>query len=120
MGEGTCGMRMRTPEQGDVWLIADIFNPENKHRPALVISTAEYFRCRGDVVVLPISTKIERAKCKTDCVLHDWREAGLRKTSYVKCNPVTLKQNELVEYVGRVTDADLAEVLECLRQAFRF
>jgi hypothetical protein len=61
--------------------------------------------------VLPISTKIERAKCKTDCVLHDWREAGLRKASYVKCNPITLKQNELVEYVGRITDADLADVL---------
>ena len=85
-----------------------------------IISTTEYFRCRGDVIVLPISTKIERAKCKTDCVLHDWREAGLRKASYVKYNPITLKQNELVEYVGRITDADLAEVLECLRQAFRF
>jgi|GEM_PF-4580943 len=100
---------MRTPNQGDVWLIADIFNPENKHRPAVVISTAEYSRCR-----------IERAKCKTDCVLHDWREAGLRKASYVKCNPITLKQNELVEYVGRITDADLADVLERFRQAFSF
>jgi len=111
---------MRTPEQEDVWLIADIFNPENKHRPALVISAAEYFRCCGDVIVLPISTKIERTKCKTDCVLHDWRDAGLRKASYVKYNPLTLKQNELVEYVGRITDADLADVLECFRQALSF
>jgi len=52
--------------------------------------------------------------------LHDWREAGLRKASYVKCNPITLKQNELVEYVGRITDADLADVLERFRQAFSF
>jgi len=25
-----------------------------------------------------------------------------------------------VEYVGRITDADLADVLECLRQALSF
>jgi mRNA-degrading endonuclease toxin of MazEF toxin-antitoxin module len=111
---------MRTPNQGDIWLIPDIFNPENKLRPVVVVSTPEYFRCRGDVVVLPISTKIERAKCETDCVLHDWREAGLRKPSYVKCNPVTLKQNELSEYVGQLTNADLTEVLNRLRQVFGF
>lgn len=111
---------MRTPNQGDVWLIPDIFSPENKLRPAVVASTPEYFHCRGDVVMLPISTKIERAKCKTDCLLHDWREAGLSKPSYVKCNPAIFKQNELAEYVGQLTDADLTEVLNCLRRVFGF
>ncbi|MEJ5385441.1 MAG: type II toxin-antitoxin system PemK/MazF family toxin [Fimbriimonadales bacterium] len=111
---------MKTPELGEVWLIPDTSSGEQKNRPAVVVNTTDYFRCRGDVVVLPISSKVDRARCQTDCVLHDWREAGLRKPSYVKCNPATFKQIELIEYIGRLSEADLAAVQAHLRRVFGF
>lgn len=111
---------MKTPELGEVWLIPDTSSGELKIRPAVVVNITDYYRCRGDVVVLPISTKIERAKCLTDCVLHDWREAGLRKPSYVKCNPATFKQVELIECIGRLSEADLAAVQSHLSKVFGF
>lgn len=111
---------MKTPELGEIWLPPDSFSNENPARPAVVMSTVDYFRCRGDMVVLPISSKVDRARCQTDCILHDWREAGLRKPSYVKCNPATFKQIELVEYVGRLSEADLAAVQAHLRRVFGF
>lgn len=111
---------MRIPEVGEVWLTEDFFNPENAARPAVVVSVTKYSKCRQDVVVLPISSKIERAKCATDCLLHDWREAGLNKPSYVKCNPITLKIQMLQNYVGVLSDADFQDVLSKLRIVFGF
>lgn len=113
-------MRTRIPEVGEVWLTEDFFNPENAVRPAVVVSSAEYSRCRLDVVILPISSKVERAKCATDCILHDWREAGLNKPSYVKCNPITVKLPMLQSFVGTLSEADLSEVLSKLRRVFGF
>ncbi|OYT70419.1 MAG: hypothetical protein CFK48_06245 [Armatimonadetes bacterium CP1_7O] len=113
-------MKMRTPQVGEVWLTQDFFNPENEFRPGVVVSVEAYFQCRKDVVLLPISSKVERARCETDCVLHDWREAGLAKPSYVKCNPVTVKDAMLEQRVGRLTQADLEHVLNCLKKVFGF
>ncbi len=110
---------MRTPKRGEIWWTKDFFNPENPTRPAVVVSSSEYSECRGDFIILPISTKIERAKCETDCILQDWRCAGLAKPSYVKCNPLTVKSDMLREFIGTLSDEDFSEVLEKLRQALR-
>ena len=51
----------------------------------------------------------------TDCVLFDWREAGLRTASYFRLFPVTLLRRE-VRPIGRLSDADWAMVRACLRE----
>jgi len=72
------------------------------------------------VIVLEISSFVEKAKCETDYILHDWREAGLDKPSFVKCNPLTVFHGELETRIGKLTPDDLKEVFCRLRKAFGF
>ena len=50
-----------------------------KRRPALVLSSAEYHASRPDVVVGLVTSQTSAALGATDCVLHDWKQAGLHK-----------------------------------------
>jgi len=92
----------------------------SKKRPVVVVSIPDYFRCRKDVIVLEISSAVEKANCDTDYILHDWRDAGLEKPSFVKCNPITVFYGELQTYIGRLSDDDLNEVRNRLRKALGF
>jgi mRNA interferase MazF len=53
-----------------------------KTRPAVVLSTAEYHRQRPDVIVGLITTQAPNPLTPTDCVLGDWKQAGLHAASF--------------------------------------
>lgn len=53
----------------------------------------------------------------TDCALQDWKQAGLRTSSYFRLYPVTLPQRE-VRLIGKLSDADWASVRVCFKAGF--
>jgi hypothetical protein len=53
----------------------------------------------------------------TDCVLRDWKGAGLRVPSYFRLFPVTLHQRE-VRSIGRLSDSDWESVRVCFKAGF--
>jgi len=85
-----------------------------KTRPAVVLSTETYHRHRPDVVVGLVTTQAPKTLAPTDCVLRDWKQAGLHGASYFRLFPVTLPQRE-VRLIGRLSDADWESVLACFR-----
>lgn len=80
----------------------------------VVLSTEEYQRHRPDVVLGLITTQLPTPVASTDCELRDWGEAGLHAVSYFRLYLVTLAQGE-VRVIGRLSEADWREVLQCLR-----
>jgi mRNA interferase MazF len=88
-----------------------------KTRPAVVLSTEDYHRHRPDVVVGLITAQVLRPLAPTDCVLADWRQAGLHAASYFRLFPVTLPQRE-VRLIGRLSDSDWELVRACFRAGF--
>jgi mRNA interferase MazF len=88
-----------------------------KTRPAVVLSTDEYHRHRPDVIVGLITTQTPNPLAPTDCVLRDWKQAGLHAASYFRLFPVTLPQRE-VRLIGRLSNSDWASVRECFRSGF--
>ena len=88
-----------------------------KTRPAVVLSTEDYHRHRPDVVVGLITTQAPKPLAPTDCVLRDWRHAGLHAASYFRLFPVTLPQRE-VRLIGRLSDLDWESVRACFRAGF--
>jgi mRNA interferase MazF len=88
-----------------------------KTRPAVVLSTDEYHRHRPDVIVGLITTQAPKPLAPTDCVLRDWKYAGLHAAPYFRLFPVTLPQRE-VRLIGRLSDSDWASVRVCFKAGF--
>jgi mRNA interferase MazF len=88
-----------------------------KTRPAVVLSTDDYHRHRPDVVVGLITTQAPKPLAPTDCVLRDWKQAGLHAASFFRPFPVTLPQRE-VRLIGRLSDSDWASVRVCFKAGF--
>ena len=88
-----------------------------KTRPAVVLSTEDYHRHRPDMVVGLITTQALKPLAPTDCVLRDWKQAGLHAESYFRLFPVTLPQRE-VRLTGRLSGSDWASVGVCFKACF--
>jgi hypothetical protein len=88
-----------------------------KTRPAVVLTTEDYQRHRPGVVVGLITTQSPGPLTAADCVLSDWRRAGLHAPSYFRLFPVTLSQCE-VRLIGRLSDSDWERVQACFKSGF--
>ena len=89
---------------------------EDKVRPAVIVSSQTYHENRPDVVLCFLTTQIAGLNSPTDFVLHDWREAGLKQPSALRCFFVTVRASE-VSKIGHLSGADWQEVQARLRLA---
>jgi mRNA interferase MazF len=76
-----------------------------KVRPSVVLSTEDYHRNRPDVIVGAITTQPPQIFAPTDCVLLDWKIAGLHTPSYFRLFLVTIPRHE-IRVIGRLSAAD--------------
>lgn len=89
---------------------------ETKRRPAIVVSMPDYHAARPDVLLAIITSRVEDADTAFDCVLFDWREAGLRASCAMRSYLFTVEQSE-VNRIGHLSDADWREVQARLKLA---
>jgi mRNA interferase MazF len=108
---------MSDPRRGDVWLVD--LNPTRGHeqagrRPALVASVDLFNRGpAGLVVVVPITSRERHIPFHVPILPP---EGGLKMPSWIKCEDVrSVSRERLVEYLGRVNVASLAEIEDRLR-----
>ncbi|MEQ7155526.1 type II toxin-antitoxin system PemK/MazF family toxin [Brevundimonas aurifodinae] len=95
-------------EFGDVVVVDFPFTDQSaaKRRPAVVISAANYNRQRPDVILLAITSKIDRALMEGDVLISDWRTAGLLKPSAFKLVIGTFSKASITGRLGHLGDAD--------------
>jgi mRNA interferase MazF len=105
------------PERGDVWLLD--FDPTRGHeqsgkRPALVLSANLLNKGpAGLVIVLPLTSQFKNIRSH---VRVDPPAAGLKVTSYVKCEDVrSVAKERLIRRWGRVPDATMRHVESVVR-----
>lgn len=91
----------------------------DKARPAVIVSSDVYHENRPDVVVCFLSTQIAGANAPTDCVLFDWRAAGLTHPCAFRAFFVTVRKTE-VSRIGRLSPNDWSEVQARLKLALAF
>lgn len=87
-----------------------------KLRPCVVISTELYHSTRPDVLLAVVTTNIEVATAPSDCILFDWRDAGLDLPCAVRIYINARLQNRVTK-IGRLSDADWNEVQARLKLA---
>ncbi|HEX8465387.1 MAG TPA: type II toxin-antitoxin system PemK/MazF family toxin [Abditibacterium sp.] len=66
---------------------------ETKRRPAIVVSTPDYHAARPDVLLAIVTSRVEDADTAFDCVLFDWRAAGLRTPCAMRSYLFTIEQS---------------------------
>jgi len=90
---------------------------ETKVRPAIVIASATYLVEHSDVLVGILTTKLPQALSSTDCILLDWRSAGLRAESCFRAYVLTAHRSELA-VIGHLSARDWESVKARVRAAF--
>lgn len=104
-------------EPGTVVIVDFPGAAQTKRRPALVVSTVAYHTATPDVVLAVLTSQTASATGPTDYVLTDWAAAGLTKPSAFRAFVNTLPRSAVIQIIGKVTDADWAEVQSRLRIA---
>jgi mRNA interferase MazF len=103
--------RMIGYRRGDIVLVGFIFTDEKgeKRRPALVISSDAYQLNRREVIIVAITSMVER-RLIGDILIADWQGAGLLFPSVVTGIIRTVKQNIIVKKLGNMPDLDMQAV----------
>lgn len=103
-------------ERGDVVLVRFVFTDESgaKRRPAVVVSTSEYHRGRQEVIVVAITSNVDRLLVG-DHLISGWREAGLLYPSVATGIVRTIKQGMIERRLGAMPQADMQAIQEQLR-----
>lgn len=90
-----------------------------KRRPAVVISSEKYQRERPDVILVVVTSQVDKSLASTDYILQDWAAANLNKPSAVRIFLFTLPQNKITK-IGELSERDWAKVKTRLQIAFDF
>lgn len=96
---------------GDVTVVNFLHTDESGYtrRPALVVSSNAYHRRRQEVIVMPITSNVDRVLLG-DHLVAMWREAGLLHPSAVTGVIRTVKQGMVFRRIGKLHQDDLQAV----------
>ena len=85
---------MTTYERGNVILVPFPFSNQTtaKKRPAVIISSNAYNSTSSDIVIMAITSQIEKTFAVGESLIWDWRDAGLLKPSAIKPAISTIEQ----------------------------
>ena len=99
---------MTVYSRGDVVLVGFVFSDESerKLRPAIVISSAAYNRARQEIIVAAVTSNVRR-RLFGDCLITNWREAGLLFPSVATAILRTIKRTMIERKLGSVPKTDL-------------
>ena len=105
-------------KRGDVVLVRFPFTDltTTKRRPALVISTDLYNQSQVNLIIAAITSQTHRLGIG-DCLIQNWRAAGLVKPSQVKAIIATIEQSLVLKKLGTLASNDMAIVEQALAKA---
>ncbi|MEX0719836.1 MAG: type II toxin-antitoxin system PemK/MazF family toxin [Balneolaceae bacterium] len=86
----------------------------NKKRPALIISPKDY-NSGPDVLVMFVTSKLNKNKRPGDYTIKSWKEAGLPKASMTRMKLATLDKTLILKKFAHLKPEDIYGVKECLK-----
>ena len=86
----------------------------NKRRPALVLSSSEYQKKTGNLILCMITTATH-SNWFNDVPLKEWERAGLPHASLVRAKLFTLDERLILRSLGKLTKIDKQAVVRSLQ-----
>ncbi|MEK6693670.1 MAG: type II toxin-antitoxin system PemK/MazF family toxin [Nitrospirota bacterium] len=105
-------------DRGDIVLVPFPFSNQTttKKRPAAVISSNSYNNVSPDIVIMAVTSKTEKTFGIGECLIKNWKEAGLLKPSSVKPALSTVEQTLVLKKLGRPSSEDLILMDKALKE----
>ena len=109
---------MTAYKRGDVVLVPFPFSNQTdaKKRPAVIISSDAYNNISSDIVIMAITSQTEKTTGIGECLIHDWRDAGLLKPSAIKPAISTIEQTLVLKKLGKISLQDLTSMDTALKE----
>lgn len=109
---------MTAYKRGDVVLIPFPFSNQTdaKKRPAVIISSDAYNNISSDIVIMAITSQTEKTIGIGECLIQEWRDAGLLKPSAVKPAISTIEQTLVLKKLGKISLQDLISMDAALKE----
>ena len=85
-----------------------------KKRPAIVISSLQYNTLYSDIVIIAITSQLQKTLGIGECLITDWQTAGLLKQSIIKPAIATIEQNLVLRVLGKLSGNDLLSLKAAL------
>lgn len=111
-------MTEESAQRGDV-VVVD-FGETAKVRPAVVIQCDRDNSRLSNTIVAQITSNVSRSHEPTQLLISpnhaDWQASGLRRPSVINCsNLATIRQEDVVRKIGRLSSSTLQQVDGCLK-----
>jgi mRNA interferase MazF len=88
---------------GDILLVPFPFTNQQsgKKRPAVVISNATYNQVKSDVIIMAVTSQLQRQSLG-EVEVDDWQAAGLLKPSVIKPVITTIEKRLIIRMLGKL------------------
>ena len=109
-------------EKGAVILVPFPFSDQTtiKKRPAVIISSNAYNNISSDIVIMAITSQTGKTYSAGECLIENWKEAGLLKPSAIKPAISTIEQALVLKRLCRLTSKDLLSMEKALKELLDF
>ncbi len=109
---------MTTYKFGDVMLVPFPFTDQStsKKRPAIVISSENYNRCKPDLILIAVTSNVRQDLQFGEIFIDEWSAAGLIKPSIVKPIITTTENSLIIRKLGTLQPLDLQSLENVLHQ----
>ena len=109
---------MTAYERGDIVLVPFPFSDQTitKKRPAVVISSNSYNNFSPDIVIMAITSQTEKTSGLGECIIKDWKGAGLLKPSAIKPAISTIEQALVLKKLGKLFPEDQNSMDKALKE----
>ncbi|HHT9112599.1 MAG: type II toxin-antitoxin system PemK/MazF family toxin [Planctomycetes bacterium] len=104
--------------RGDVVLVPFPFSNQTimKKRPVVIISSDVYNNTSSDIVIMAITGKTGKTFTIGECLIEDWKIAGLLKPSSIKPAISTIEQSLVLKKLGKLSHKDLILMENALKE----
>lgn len=109
---------MTSCKRGDIVLVPFPFSDQStsKKRPAVIISSDTYNELSADCVIMAITSQTRKTIGMGECLLNDWRDAGLLKPSAIKPAISSIEKTLILKKLGRLSSMDYRLMEEALKE----
>lgn len=108
---------MTAYKRGDVVLVPFPFSDQtsNKKRPAVIVSANLYNNASSDIVIMAITSRMDKTIGIGECLITDWQVAGLLKPSAIKPAISTIEQKLVLKKLGGLSSKDREAMKRALK-----
>lgn len=108
---------MTAYKKGDIVLVPFPFSNQLsvKKRPAVIISSNTYNNISSDIVIMAVTSQIEKTISVGECIIAKWQDAGLLKPSAIKSAISTIEKPLVIKKLGALLNDDVISLDNALK-----